>query len=57
MFTWFAQNADEGRRFSAGLDGFTRLEAAMIIASYPFPHSGVIRDVGGRAGVPPSEIL
>jgi hypothetical protein len=57
MFTWFAQHPDEGRRFSAGLGGLTRLEAAMISASYAFPHSGVICDVGGGVGVLLSEIL
>jgi hypothetical protein len=56
-FTWFANHPQEGRRFSAGLGGLTRLEAAMIIASYPFPASGVICDVAGGAGVLLSEIL
>jgi hypothetical protein len=57
MFTRFAQHPDEGRRFSAGLGGLTRLEAGMIIASYAFPHTGVICDVGGGGGVLLSEIL
>jgi hypothetical protein len=56
-FTWFAQHPDEGRRFSAGLGGLTRLDAAMIMASYTFPHRGVICDVGGGAGVLLSEVL
>jgi hypothetical protein len=33
------------------------LEVAMIIASYPFPDSGLICDVAGGAGVLLSEIL
>jgi hypothetical protein len=56
-FTWFAEHPEQGRRFSAGLGGLTRLEAGMIIASYPFPDSGVICDVAGGAGVLLSEIL
>jgi hypothetical protein len=56
-FTWFAENPEEGHRFSAGLGGLTRLEAAMIIAAYPFPERGVICDIAGGAGVLLSEIL
>jgi hypothetical protein len=56
-FTWLAKHPEEGRRFSAGLGGLTRMEAAMIMASYPFPESGVICDVGGGSGVLLSEIL
>lgn len=56
-FEWFSRHPAEGQRFSKGLGGLTRLEAAMIVGSYPFPHSGVICDVGGGAGVLLSQIL
>jgi hypothetical protein len=56
-FTWFASHPDEGRWFSAGLGGLTRLEAAMIIVSYPFPDHSVVCDIGGGAGVLLGEIL
>jgi len=56
-FRWLDTHPDEGRRFSAGLGGLTRAEAAMIIAAYPFPEQGVICDVAGGAGVLLAEVL
>jgi hypothetical protein len=56
-FQWFDTHPDEGRRFSAGLGGLTRSDAAMIIAAYPFPNKGVICDVAGGAGVLLGELL
>jgi hypothetical protein len=56
-FAWFSAHPDEGRRFTSGLGGLTRPEAATIIAAYPFPDSGVVCDVGGGAGVLLGDIL
>jgi hypothetical protein len=56
-FRWLNTYPDEGRRFSAGLGGLTRAEAAMVIAAYPFPEEGVICDVAGGSGVLLAEVL
>jgi hypothetical protein len=56
-FRWFDTHPEEGRRFTAGLGGLTRAEAAMIVAAYRFPEQGVLCDVAGGAGVLLGEIL
>jgi len=56
-FRWFDTHPDEGRRFTAGLGGLTRAEAAMILAAYPFPNNGILCDVAGGAGILLGEIL
>lgn len=56
-FQWFDAHPDEGRRFSAGLDGLTRSESAMIISACHFPRQGVVCDVAGGTGGLLAEIL
>jgi hypothetical protein len=57
LFRWFDTHPEEGRRFTAGLGGLTRTEAAMIVSAYPFPDKGVLCDVAGGAGVLLGEVL
>ena len=56
-FRWFDTHPEEGRRFTVGLCGLTRAEAAMIVAAYPFPDKGVLCDIAGGAGGLLGEVL
>jgi hypothetical protein len=57
FFEWFDQHPEEGRAFAEGLSGLTLSEASAIVASYPFPETGIVCDIAGGVGVVLGEVL
>jgi hypothetical protein len=50
FFDHLAENPDDGAVFTAGMARFSAGQTEQIVASYEFPETGVVVDVGGGVG-------
>jgi hypothetical protein len=50
IFEYFAQHLEEGAVFDAAMTGYSRRQAAAVLAAYDFGRFGRIVDVGGGQG-------
>jgi len=50
IWEWFATQPDDARVFDEAMRRGTTINADIVVAAYPWPHRGVICDVGGGVG-------
>jgi hypothetical protein len=57
IWEYFAEHPDEGARFGEAMRELTAIDLAGLARAYPWPHAGVICDVGGGIGALLAAIL